>query len=615
MGNSFTGPTGNNFTGPTGSTGPTGPTGITGPTGSTGPTGIATQNLSQTLALGNNAGSTGINMNGKNIYNVNAISSSNGSDLTIDSTNANIFLTTNGNGERDGTITLNAQNSTINEIAQFVSLKDGSTRNEILLDMRNNIEESPRITLTDGSTGNKILLDMRSNIDSTPRITLEHRESQAIIYKDDNLNIYNDQATTIETEKRMTIQSNDNTSLYNPNGFVYVDKNPFTGDGDIYAANFYGNASTATTATSAGSATSAEFVKITEDNANSTFYPVFVLNNTGNLSLKVDKTTTPLTYNPGTGNLSATTFTGNLVGTANVATTHTITEDNTNSTFYPVFVSNSSGNLSLKVDKTTTPLTYNPGTGNLTCNNFTGLASSSNTINLVSDNTSGTYYIPFSKLSAGSSRLLYIDDVTTPLTYNPFNGTINATNFNGLCSTTGLVFLQSLTGTIIGQATTATTYTLPNIFNTTYKNYRIHLTFGENSFTAYPSVNLNGYIGTNVPTTGDIYGYIMISNSLFPVSLADQTLSSNPLQLSGACHPNCHLEIDVFNVGYTTIESNNIIRIVCNSTYNNPGVKGIRNITVTTNQNSSSTITGLSLESIMGINNNPTWVAKIYGYK
>jgi hypothetical protein len=299
-----TGPIGISLTGPTGITGPigptgsmgnsfTGPTGIIGPTGSTGPTGIATQNLSQTLALGNNAGSTGINMNGKNIYNVNAISSSNGSDLTIDSTNANIFLTTNGgnisldtnggsnsitggnveitstdggtqisapsdsvniitpqstwfnkineltgdgdiycsninsqpggyditigssnqvninssdnvnintgvnlivnsndsiilnsNGERDGTITLNAQNSTINEIAQFVSLKDGSMLHEILLDMRNNIEESPRITLTDGRTRNKILLDMRSHIDSAPRITLEHRRSQAIIYKD-----------------------------------------------------------------------------------------------------------------------------------------------------------------------------------------------------------------------------------------------------------------------------------------------------------------------------------------------------------------------------------------------------------------------------------------------
>jgi hypothetical protein len=61
--------------------------------------------------------------------------------------------------------------------------------------------------------------------------------------------------------------------------------------------------------------------------------------------------------------------------------------------------------------------------------------------------------------------------------------------------------------------------------------------------------------------------------------------------------------------------SNNIIRIVCNSTYNNPGVKGIRNITATTNQNSSSTITGLSLQSIMGLGNNPTWTAKIYGYK
>jgi hypothetical protein len=107
----------------------------------------------------------------------------------------------------------------------------------------------------------------------------------------------------------------------------------------------------------------------------------------------------------------------------------------------------------------------------------------------------------------------------------------------------------------------------------------------------------------------------MTSGSLTAISSANQTLSTNPLQLTGACLSNCQLEFDIFNVGYTTINSNNIIRIVCNSTYNNPDVKGIRNITATINQNSSSTVTGLSLQSILGLGNNPTWTAKIYGYR
>jgi hypothetical protein len=53
--------------------------------GPTGPTGAASQNLSQVLAIGNNAGSTGINMNG------NPITTSTG-NLTLSSTNGNVIL-------------------------------------------------------------------------------------------------------------------------------------------------------------------------------------------------------------------------------------------------------------------------------------------------------------------------------------------------------------------------------------------------------------------------------------------------------------------------------------------------------------------------------------------
>jgi len=338
----------------------------------------------------------------------------------------------------------------------------------------------------------------------------------------------------------------------NPNGFDILSKLNMNSQNinnvdTITATTFVGSLT--------GSATNSTTNTITDDNTNATFYPVFVSNNTGNLPLKVDRTTNPLSYNPSTGNLIATTFVGSLTGSATNSTTNTITDDNTNATFYPVFVSNNTGNLPLKVDKTTNPLSYNPSTGNLI-----------------------------------------------------------ATTFTGSCSTTGLVFLQTLSGTITG-AITPTTFILPSIFNSTYKNYKIQFTFGENSFTSYPSVSLNGYSGIIVPTTGDLYGYDMILGSLTAISLTNQTLSTNPLQLTGSCLSNCHLEFDIFNVGYTTLHSNNIIRIVCNSTYNNPTVKGIRNITAMTVQNSSSTITGLSLQTIMGATNNPTWIAKVYGYK
>lgn len=62
----------------------------------------------------------------------------------------------------------------------------------------------------------------------------------------------------------------------------------------------------------AASATYASNVTITNDATNATMYPVWVTANTGNIPLYV--TSGDLTYNPSTGALSATTFVGNLTG-------------------------------------------------------------------------------------------------------------------------------------------------------------------------------------------------------------------------------------------------------------------------------------------------------------
>lgn len=318
------------------------------------------------------------------------------------------------------------------------------------------------------------------------------------------------------------------------------------------------------------------------------------------------------------------TIIGSITGSSNLATVASnvaLTSDNTSGNYFIPFSKTANLINALFIDDTTTALLYNPSTSNLTASTFTGALSGNATtstrasnITLTTDNTSGNYFIPFSKTTASASNALFIDDTTGPLTYNPSTSNLTATTFTGLCSTTGLVFLQTLTGTITG-ANTATTFTIPAIFNTTYKNYKIHLTFGQNNFTAYPSISLNGFSGLNVPTQADIYGYDLTSGALSAISLANQTLSTTPIQMTGSALANIQIEFDVFNVGYTTTFSGNIVRIVCNSVWNNPGVKGIRNIQVQLSQNSSSTITGLSLQSIMGLGNNPTWTAKIYGYK
>ena len=94
-GDNVTGPAGVGHTGPTGPTGHAGVTGPAGAIGATGPAGVGTtvpgasQTLSQTLALNNSAGSTGINMNNQPITNCELISPSISNNFSVISINTN----------------------------------------------------------------------------------------------------------------------------------------------------------------------------------------------------------------------------------------------------------------------------------------------------------------------------------------------------------------------------------------------------------------------------------------------------------------------------------------------------------------------------------------------
>ena len=130
-----------------------------------------------------------------------------------------------------------------------------------------------------------------------------------------------------------------------------------------------------------------------------------------------------LYFNPSTQTLTSTNFTGNFNGTASSANTININTYNLSNTCYIPFISSSAGlGKALYVDDTTGPLTYNPSTGVLTASVFSGAlngnATSSTTASTISDNTAGSYYLPFVKTTALTTpnQQLYIDDTTVPLT-------------------------------------------------------------------------------------------------------------------------------------------------------------------------------------------------------
>jgi len=77
-----------------------------------------------------------------------------------------------------------------------------------------------------------------------------------------------------------------------------------------------GNADTATSSTSATTATNANNVNLADEGSDTTCFPTFATNSSGNQALKTDASA--LTYNASTGELSATSFSGDGSALTNI---------------------------------------------------------------------------------------------------------------------------------------------------------------------------------------------------------------------------------------------------------------------------------------------------------
>ena len=119
---------------------------------------------------------------------------------------------------------------------------------------------------------------------------------------------------------------------------------------------------------------------------------------------------------------------------------------------------NAAGSNCTSVGSNTSCATYQTSTAlgygaTCTSNNQIRLGTASETVSCpgnltfktISDNTSGTYYIPFSKTAAGTEGSLYIDDTTGPLTYNPSTSTLTCAIYDGPTATTDVRFGNSIT--------------------------------------------------------------------------------------------------------------------------------------------------------------------------
>jgi hypothetical protein len=185
-----------------------------------------------------------------------------------------------------------------------------------------------------------------------------------------------------------------------------------------------------------------------------------------------------LSCNPALGIISATTFSGNATSSSTAVGVN-LTSDNTAGTYFLPFSKTvtATGN-SLFIDNTTTPLTYNPSTSTLTATNFAGSATTSVGLNLTSDNTAGTYFLPFSKTATATANTLFIDNVTGPLTYNPSTSTLAASYFSGDI----ILPLTQNTATFAG--TTLSVSGASNGSNVSFRKSSIIITGGSNTIAA-----------------------------------------------------------------------------------------------------------------------------------
>jgi hypothetical protein len=207
-----------------------------------------------------------------------------------------------------------------------------------------------------------------------------------------------------------------------------------------------------------GSLTGAISPTIADESSDTTCFPLFSTAATGNLA---PKSGSNLTFNSSTGLLTATLFagalTGNVTGTASIATTVTVSDnESTNEANVILFAAGAagSGNLGVEADGN---MTYNPSTGIITATGFAGaltgnvtgtadVATVATTVTITdNESTNENNAIIFTAGGDVDGGNIGLESDGT-LTYNPSTGLVTATAFAG--ATVDASGLASLDGGI-----------------------------------------------------------------------------------------------------------------------------------------------------------------------
>jgi hypothetical protein len=209
-----------------------------------------------------------------------------------------------------------------------------------------------------------------------------------------------------------------------------------------------------------------------------------------------------ITANPSTGNVAATTFTGALTGNSSSASTIALTSDNTSGTYFVPFSKTIDPSTNtLYIDNVIGPLTYNPNNSTLTAAIFSGVATTATNVTTTDNNTATTYYLPFVSGVSGSTGLL-VDTITGPLTYVPSSGLLTATTFVGDIQTSNSSNLAGFAAGVLSYSPGLVSYRCGTVTITGTSNAisSLSLTNVRNNGVYYIAIQNNGSLALTIQT-------------------------------------------------------------------------------------------------------------------
>ena len=287
----------------------------------------------------------------------------------------------------------------------------------------------------------------------------------------------------------------------------------------------------------------ASTITVTDESTDTTCFPIFSTDATGDIN---PKTGSNLTFNSSTGALTATSFVGSFTGNADTATTATnatninIADESSDTTCFPVFATDATGN---QAPKTGSNLTFNSSNGTLSATTFSGSGASLTSIpNGALDNSTISGISLGSNLGtltmAVSGTGLSGSDTYDGSANTTFTVTSNATNSNTASTivardASGNFSAGTITANLTGTATTATAAT------------RVTLTDQSADTTCFP-VFCQSATGDQLPHTG--------SNLTFNSSTGALTATSFVGDLTGDVTGNA----DTATSATTATNANNI---------------------------------------------------------